>query len=149
MDAVDNERHGAFRCGNFNQVHTLTACSPPPLQVQKDDPRMSKWCLSTQQFGQRLEFSWLARDLTPVKNQKIHWVSQGGLPNRGSVTFFPRGDDSCALQLQISYEVPEVLVALGDAVRPTVEGILLADMQRFVTLAQQRAASAAAQVQQR
>ena len=32
---------------------------------------MSKWCLSTEQFGQRLEFSWLARDLTPVPNQKV------------------------------------------------------------------------------
>jgi uncharacterized membrane protein len=111
-------------------------------QVQKDDPRMSKWCLSTTQFGQRLEFSWLARDLTPVKDQKIHWVSQGGLPNRGSVTFFPR-QSGCALQLQISYELPEVLLPVGDAVRPAVEAILLADMQRFVALAQQRAAAAA------
>ena len=111
-------------------------------QVQKDDPRMSKWCLSTTQFGQRLEFSWLARDLTPVPDQKIHWVSQGGLPNRGSVTFFPR-QGGCALQLQISYELPEVLLPVGDAVRPTVEAILLADMQRFVALAQQRAAAAA------
>ena len=40
------------------------------LQVQADDPRMSRWALSTVQFGQTLEFAWLARDLTPITNQK-------------------------------------------------------------------------------
>ena len=58
--------------------------------------------------------------------RQIHWVSQGGLPNRGSVTFFPRGPDSCALQLAISYELPQVLVPIGEGVRPVVEGILMA-----------------------
>jgi hypothetical protein len=122
-------------------------------QVQPDDARMSKWALSTVQFGQTLEFAWLARDLTPVQNQKacrarthtrtrraarhaaanaccaraqIHWVSQGGLPNRGAVTFFPRGPDSCALQLSISYELPQPLLPVGEGVRPVVESILMA-----------------------
>ena len=31
---------------------------------------MSKWTLSTYQFGQQLEFSWMARDLTPVQLKK-------------------------------------------------------------------------------
>ena len=46
--------------------------APAPLrqQVQADDPRMSRWALSTVQFGQTLEFAWLARDLTPITNQK-------------------------------------------------------------------------------
>ncbi len=132
---------------------------------------MSKWALSTVQFGQKLEFAWLARDLTPITNQKarppgchpartaprqaapracrtdtdtrgsraaltrapcavraaqIHWVSQGGLPNRGAVTFFPRGADGCALQLSISYELPQVLLPVGEGVRPVVESILMA-----------------------
>jgi len=106
---------------------------------------MSKWTLSTEQFGQKLEFSWLARDLTPVPLQKIHWVSAGGLPNRGAVTFFPRGPDaggtSCAIQLSISYELPDVLVPLGEGVRPIVESILVADMQRFAALGQAKAAA--------
>jgi hypothetical protein len=38
--------------------------------VQADDPRMSRWALSTVQFGQTLEFAWIARDLTPITNQK-------------------------------------------------------------------------------
>jgi uncharacterized membrane protein len=118
------------------------------VTVQPEDARMSKWLLSTTQFGLQLEFSWLARDLTPVPLQKIHWVSAGGLPNRGAVTFFPRGPDaggtSCAIQLSISYELPEascraaspvaagshtptqVLLPVGNSVRPVVESILVA-----------------------
>jgi hypothetical protein len=53
-------------------------------------------------------------------------VSQGGLPNRGAVTFFPRGPDSCALQLSISYELPQPLLPVGEGVRPVVESILMA-----------------------
>lgn len=30
------------------------------------------------QFGRDWEFSWLARNLTPLKGQKIHWVSEPG-----------------------------------------------------------------------
>ena len=56
---------------------------------------------------------------------QIHWVSQGGLPNRGAVTFYPR-PDGCALQLAISYELPTVLLPVGEGVRPVVEGILRA-----------------------
>lgn len=32
---------------------------------------MSKWTLSTYQFGQNLQFSWMARDLTPIVNKKV------------------------------------------------------------------------------
>jgi uncharacterized membrane protein len=57
---------------------------------------------------------------------QIHWASMGGLPNKGSVTFFPRGADGCALQLSISYELPQVLLPVGEGVRPVVESILMA-----------------------
>ncbi len=52
-------------------------------------------------------------------------MSQGGLPNRGAVTFYPR-PDGCALQLAISYELPTALLPVGEGVRPVVEGILRA-----------------------
>ena len=35
------------------------------------------------------------------------------------------------MQIQISYEVPDVLVPFGSAVSPLVEQILRADLQRF------------------
>jgi hypothetical protein len=56
----------AARSAALTPLHT-PRCA---LQVQTDDAKMSKWKLSTVQFGQTLEFAWLARDLTPVPNQK-------------------------------------------------------------------------------
>ena len=56
-------------------------------------------------------------------------MSQGGLPNRGAVTFFPR-PDGCALQLAISYELPQPLLPVGEGVRPVVESILMAGAAR-------------------
>lgn len=47
-------------------------------QVQEEDPRLSRWTLSTFQFGRQWEFSWLALNLTPLRNQKIHWRSVPG-----------------------------------------------------------------------
>jgi uncharacterized membrane protein len=41
------------------------------VTVQPDDPKMSRWLLSTQQFGRDWEFSWLAQNLTPMQNQKV------------------------------------------------------------------------------
>jgi hypothetical protein len=48
------------------------------VKVQADDPRMSRWTLSTFQFNRQWEFSWLALNMTPLKNQKIHWRSVPG-----------------------------------------------------------------------
>ena len=50
-------------------------------------PGDTKWLLKTNQFGQDFEFSWVARDLPPVKKEKIHWFSTDGLNNKGAVTF--------------------------------------------------------------
>lgn len=113
--------------------------------TEADERRVSKWTLRTTAFGQAVEFSWQARDLTPVVNHKIHWVSVGGLPNRGAVTFYARdgGQDGCRVQLSIAYEVPPALQPLGDAVRPLVEDVLVADLRRFVAVAQARARAAA------
>ena len=93
----------------------------------------SRWLLSTDQFGQHFEFSWVARDLPPVKLQKIHWESEEGLNNRGAVQFSssPGIETSTRVEIQICYEVPDVLVPFGSAVSPLVEQVLLADLQRF------------------
>lgn len=48
------------------------------VKVLPEDPRMSRWTLSTHQFGRQWEFSWLAQNLAPLKNQKIHWRSVPG-----------------------------------------------------------------------
>ncbi|KAJ6680021.1 POLYKETIDE CYCLASE/DEHYDRASE AND LIPID TRANSPORT SUPERFAMILY PROTEIN [Salix purpurea] len=69
------------------------------VQVLKDKPDLSRWSLKYKALGQELEYSWLARNMQPTPNQKIHWRSLEGLPNRGSVRFFPRGSSSCQVEV--------------------------------------------------
>ena len=41
------------------------------VQVQAEDPSLSRWLLSAEQFGRSWEFSWLAKNLTPIRYQKV------------------------------------------------------------------------------
>ncbi len=54
------------------------SCATVPGRHPQDDPRLSRWTLSTYQFNRQWEFSWLALNLTPLRNQKIHWRSVPG-----------------------------------------------------------------------
>lgn len=119
------------------------------VTVQPDDPKMSRWLLSTNQFGRDWEFSWLAQNLTPIRNQKIHWRSVQGstggsmgstidIANRGQIRFYRKSPQSCNVKLTISYELPGVLVPFGNSLTPLVEGILSRDMQRFSQYALQK-----------
>jgi len=109
------------------------------VKVQDTDPSLSRWTLSTNQFGRDWEFSWLARNLTPIKGRKIHWTSEPGsasmpgveVANRGEIRFVKKGARSVGIELTISYEVPDVLVPFANALTPVVEGIIGKDMERF------------------
>lgn len=113
------------------------------VTVMDEDPALSRWTLSTdplkppfnRPFGQRLEYSWVARNLTPLPNQKVHWTSVEGLSNRGAVRFYSQGVEKCTVELIISYECPDVLLPVASAVRPLVERILVDDLKRFATYA--------------
>ncbi|KAL4450056.1 hypothetical protein ABPG77_010725 [Micractinium sp. CCAP 211/92] len=116
--------------------------------VQQDDPRLSRWTLSTYQFNRQWEFSWLALNLTPLRNQKIHWRSVPGstggslgssleVQNRGQIRFVRKGPNKCSVKLTISYEVPGVLAPFASLLTPVVEGILSTDMKRFADYAVQ------------
>lgn len=119
------------------------------VKVLEKDPRLSKWTLSTNQFGRDWEFSWLARNLPPVKNQKIHWVSEPGsmsmpgvsVNNRGQIKFVNKPPGGCEVTLIISYEVPDILVPFANLLTPVVEGIIQKDMERFRELAIREAAA--------
>lgn len=105
--------------------------------VESLEDNTSRWTLSADQFGQHFEFSWVARDLPPIKQQKIHWTSEEGLRNRGAVIFFEGNTGvTTRVQIQISYEVPDVLVPFGSALSPLVDQILKADLERFSVFAQ-------------
>uniref|UniRef100_A0A7N1A2Z7 Coenzyme Q-binding protein COQ10 START domain-containing protein n=1 Tax=Kalanchoe fedtschenkoi TaxID=63787 RepID=A0A7N1A2Z7_KALFE len=85
----------------------------------EDKPELSRWSLKYKAFGQDIEFSWLARNMQPTPNQKIHWRSMEGLPNRGAVRFFPRGPSSC----------------LVEALKPYLEKLLMRGLERFSNFA--------------
>ena len=76
------------------------------------------------------EFSWLARNLAPVKNQKIHWASEPGsaslpglnIQNRGQIRFARRGPGACSVSLSISYEVPEMLAPFASVSAAIIMG---------------------------
>ncbi|XP_010522847.1 PREDICTED: uncharacterized protein LOC104801318 isoform X2 [Tarenaya hassleriana] len=105
------------------------------VEVLKDKPDLSRWSLKYKAFGQDIEYSWLARNLQPTPNQKIHWRSLEGLPNRGSVRFFGKGPSSCVVELTVSYEVPTLLIPVASALRPFLEGLLRQGLERFAALA--------------
>ncbi|CAH9069524.1 unnamed protein product [Cuscuta epithymum] len=105
------------------------------VKVLEDKPELSRWSLSYKAFGQNIEFSWLAHNMQPTPNQKIHWRSLEGLPNRGAVRFFPKGASSCTVELTVSYEVPSLLTPVASALQPFTESLLLRGLEAFAKFA--------------
>ncbi|KAA8549039.1 hypothetical protein F0562_000723 [Nyssa sinensis] len=105
------------------------------VKILEDKPDLSRWSLKYKAFGRDIEFSWLARNMQPIPNQKIHWRSLEGLPNRGAVRFFPKGPSSCLVELTVSYEVPQLLVPVASALQPFLESLLVRGLKRFAMFA--------------
>ncbi|KAM0071835.1 putative coenzyme Q-binding protein COQ10, START [Helianthus debilis subsp. tardiflorus] len=105
------------------------------VKILEDKPELSRWSLKYKAFGRDLEFSWLARNMQPIPNQKIHWRSLEGLPNRGAVRFFPKGSSSCLVELTVSYEVPQLLSPVASALQPFLENLLGRGLARFANFA--------------
>nr|XP_043619305.1 uncharacterized protein LOC122591152 [Erigeron canadensis] len=105
------------------------------VKVLEDNPELSRWTLKYSAFGRDLEFSWLARNMQPIPNQKIHWRSLEGLPNRGAVRFFPKGSSSCLVELTVSYEVPQLLAPVAAALQPFTANLLGRGLERFANFA--------------
>ncbi|KAL6219609.1 hypothetical protein ACLB2K_007368 [Fragaria x ananassa] len=105
------------------------------VKVLEDKPDLSRWSLKYRAFGRDIEFSWLARNMQPTRNQKIHWRSLEGLPNRGAVRFYPKGPSSCIVELTVSYEVPAILAPVASALQPFTESLLARGLERFATFA--------------
>ncbi|KAM5558422.1 hypothetical protein ABKV19_020228 [Rosa sericea] len=105
------------------------------VKVLEDKPDLSRWSLKYRAFGRDIEFSWLARNMQPTRNQKIHWRSLEGLPNRGAVRFYPKGPSSCIVELTVSYEVPAILAPVASALQPFTEGLLGRGLERFAKFA--------------
>ncbi|XP_019441271.1 PREDICTED: uncharacterized protein LOC109346261 isoform X2 [Lupinus angustifolius] len=105
------------------------------VKILPDKPDLSRWSLKYKAFGRDIEFSWLARNMQPIPNQKIHWRSLEGLPNKGAVRFFPKGPSTCLVELTVSYEVPQLLTPVASALKPFLEGLLERGLERFARFA--------------
>ncbi|XP_054808422.1 uncharacterized protein LOC129310557 [Prosopis cineraria] len=105
------------------------------VTILPEKPDLSRWSLKYKAFGRDIEYSWLARNMQPIPNQKIHWRSLEGLPNRGAVRFYPKGPSSCVVELTVSYEVPQLLAPVASALQPFLEGLLQRGLERFASLA--------------
>ena len=105
------------------------------VKILPDKPDLSRWSLKYKAFGRDIEFSWLARNMQPIPNQKIHWRSMEGLQNRGAVRFYPKGPSSCVVELTVSYEVPQLLAPVASALQPFLEGLLQRGLERFAKFA--------------
>jgi uncharacterized membrane protein len=105
------------------------------VKILEDKPELSRWKLATN----TLEFTWLSKIVKTTTHQIIQWESVDGLPNRGAIRFYDRGESSI-VKLTVGYSVPGFLALLmnNDFIRKAVEGTLQADMERFRDYAQQR-----------
>ncbi|KAI4304538.1 hypothetical protein MLD38_040033 [Melastoma candidum] len=108
------------------------------VKVMEDKPDLSRWYLKNIVFGIDIEYSWIAQNMQPIPDQKIHWRSLEGLKNRGAVRFYPRGASACLIELTASYEVPPLLVPVASALQPFMEGLLRQCLERFATLAKSK-----------
>jgi uncharacterized membrane protein len=99
------------------------------VKVLEDDPDLSRWRLATGGF----EFTWLSRITKLVHHQIIQWESVDGLPNRGAIRFYDRGDQGSIVKLSVGYSVPGFLFQIMDnlILGRIIESTLQADMDRF------------------
>jgi uncharacterized membrane protein len=101
------------------------------VKVLEDDPELSRWKLASGGF----EFSWLSRIVKMVPHQIIQWESVDGLPNRGAIRFYDRGDRSI-VKLTVAYAIPGILGQIMDSLLGgIVESTIQADLERFRTYA--------------
>jgi uncharacterized membrane protein len=102
------------------------------VKVLEDNPDLSRWKLASGGF----EFSWLSRITKLVTHQIIQWESVDGLPNRGAIRFYDRGDHSI-VKLTVAYAIPGILGRLMDNLflGRIVESTIQADLDRFRTYA--------------
>jgi len=99
------------------------------VTILAENPDLSRWKLATG----GLDFTWLSRILKIVPNQIIQWESVDGLPNRGAIRFYDRGEAGSIVKMSIAYAIPGFLGQLLDNlfIGRAVETTLQADLERF------------------
>lgn len=98
------------------------------VKVLEEDPDLSRWKFASQ----GIESSQLLRITGQVTNQIIQWESVDGMPNKGAIRFYDRGDRSI-VKLTIAYISPIILGKIMDNLflGPIIESTIQADLNRF------------------
>jgi uncharacterized membrane protein len=86
---------------------------------------------------------WQARVVEQVPNQRIAWVSTGGAPNDGVVTFQPLSPDRTRIDLAMDIEPDGAMENLGDALG-VVDARIRGDLERFRDIVERRGSAAGA-----
>ena len=71
-------------------------------------PDLTEWTLAANGF----RFKWKAQITERVENQKLEWISIGGLPTKGCVIFNENKSSLTTVNLSITYELPRMLARL-------------------------------------
>ena len=71
-------------------------------------PDLTEWTLAANGF----RFKWKAQITERVENQKLEWISIGGLPTKGCVIFNENKSSSTTVNLSVTYELPRMLARL-------------------------------------
>jgi uncharacterized membrane protein len=96
--------------------------------VLEENPDLSRMTLASGGF----EFGWLLRITQLTTNQIIQFESVDGLPNKGAIRFYDRGDRSI-VKLTVAYAIPGILGKIMDnlILGRIVESTIQADLNRF------------------
>jgi uncharacterized membrane protein len=99
------------------------------VSIDPADPTISIWKLGSG----GLVFNWKSRIIKQVPNQIIQWESIDGLPNRGAIRFYDRGESGSIVKMTIAYAIPTIVkqIMSGLSLGPVVESTLQADLNRF------------------
>jgi uncharacterized membrane protein len=99
------------------------------VSIDPADPTISIWKLGSG----GLVFNWKSRIIKQVPNQIIQWESIDGLPNRGAIRFYDRGESGSIVKMTIAYAIPSIVkqIMSGLSLGPVVESTLQADLNRF------------------
>jgi uncharacterized membrane protein len=99
------------------------------VKILEDDSKLSRWKLASGGFN----FTWLSREVKLVPNQLLQWESVDGLPNRGAIRFYDRGEQGSIVKMTVAYSAPGFLFQLMDKLflGRIVESTLHADLERF------------------
>ena len=98
------------------------------VKVLEEDPDLSRWKFASKGF----ESSQLLRITKSVTHQIVQWESVDGLPNKGAIRFYDRGDHSI-VKLPVGYTISGIVGKIMDNLflGRIIESTIQADLNRF------------------